>query len=302
MTKIQRTFIPGDEWVFFKLYTGYKTADAVLSNTFPGLIAPLYAEDLIDKWFFIRYADPHSHLRVRFHLKSPDQLPNLFLAFKDALFPYLESELIWKVQVDTYNRELERYGTKTIDDAETIFCIDSEAIIEILKILKDYESDDQRWLVALQMINSLLDDFEFDPDKKKTLLTRISADFKKEFGFTEKGYRLQLDKKYRANKKMVEEVMFMPEKVVWFIPIMEVIRYRSVKIRPVAKKLLNLNQQQLLEVSLEALFRSYIHMTLNRLFRSKQRLCELVIYDMLERYYTSVIAREEHLKTQTFKR
>ena len=39
---------------------------------------------------------------------------------------------------------------------------------------------------------------------------------------------------------------------------------------------------------------SYIHMLINRLFKSKQRLHEMVIYDFLFRYYKSEIAKKKY--------
>jgi len=62
MNNIKRTFIPGDEWLYIKLYTGYKTADTILTEILPEIISKLKDEQLIDKWFFIRYYDPHYHL------------------------------------------------------------------------------------------------------------------------------------------------------------------------------------------------------------------------------------------------
>ena len=38
---------------------------------------------------------------------------------------------------------------------------------------------------------------------------------------------------------------------------------------------------------------SYIHMMMNRLFRSKNRMHELLIYDFLSRYYKSEMAKQK---------
>lgn len=47
------------------------------------------------------------------------------------------------------------------------------------------------------------------------------------------------------------------------------------------------------DLSTDSLLSSYIHMMLNRLFRSKNRIHELVIYDFMYQYYKSEIAREK---------
>jgi thiopeptide-type bacteriocin biosynthesis protein len=50
----------------------------------------------------------------------------------DTIYPVLNSLLeqnsVWKIQTDTYQREIERYGEKTIEDSETLFWHDSEMI------------------------------------------------------------------------------------------------------------------------------------------------------------------------------
>lgn len=46
-----RTFIPGSEWVYFKLYTGTKTADMILINELHKYIRKMVEDDIIDKWF-----------------------------------------------------------------------------------------------------------------------------------------------------------------------------------------------------------------------------------------------------------
>lgn len=70
MKEIQRAFIPGNKWLYFKLYTGYKTSDMILSKKIFVIINNLKRQNLIDKWFFIRYADPEHHIRIRFLMKN----------------------------------------------------------------------------------------------------------------------------------------------------------------------------------------------------------------------------------------
>ena len=71
---IQRKFIPGSQWLYFKIYTGVKTADEVLAHTIRPFLRELYAERWIDGSFFIRYNDPDFHIRLRLHI---DQFENL---------------------------------------------------------------------------------------------------------------------------------------------------------------------------------------------------------------------------------
>ena len=64
---MQKNFILGDEWLYYKIYTGAKTADNILIDVIKPIAQTLFDEQVIDKWFFIRYSDPDFHIRVRFH-------------------------------------------------------------------------------------------------------------------------------------------------------------------------------------------------------------------------------------------
>ena len=59
-------------------------------------------------------------------------------------------------------------------------------------------------------------------------------------------------------------------------------------------EILKLENDKQLAVSVDNLLISYIHMFMNRLFRSKQRLHEMVIYGFLFRYYRSQLAQSKH--------
>lgn len=289
---IKRTFIPGDEWLYIKLFTGYKTADTLLTEVLPDIISRLKENQVLDKWFFIRYSDPHFHLRVRFYIKDQDH-SSILSVISQSIKSYVSDGLIWKVQADTYQRELERYGTKTIEHIETIFNIDSEAIVSLLGKLEGYEAEQHRWLLALKMIDVLLDDFKFGIENKLELLNTLSENFKKEFGFTQKEYKIQLDKKFRNNRQAIEETIInQPDS--WMALYSAIIQHKSQALQPIVKLLLKMETQQELEVPLKSLLGSQIHMMINRLFRSKQRIVEMVLYDMLERYYSSTVAKSKY--------
>ena len=60
-----RSYPPGSEWLYLKLYAGPSTVDRILCALRPLTESP-HALEAADRWFFIRYADPHWHLRLRF--------------------------------------------------------------------------------------------------------------------------------------------------------------------------------------------------------------------------------------------
>ena len=284
-----RTFIPGSEWIYFKIYTGTKTADAILKNEGYGFVNEMLKNNVIDKWFFIRYNDPDFHIRLRLHLKKTRDFNCVFNRFFKIFQPLIDTNLVWNIQCDMYQREMERYGANTISIIEDFFFMDSEFIVHLLHQLYDGNAEQHRWKLSLVLIDSFLSVFSFDLLRKKELLNTMAESYKKEFGFTHHHAKKQLDGKYRAYRKAIEDAMLWENEVSETIGI---IKTRAQNIFPIANKLIVTEKSSELQVQLSALLTSMIHMTMNRWFRTKNQLHELVIYDFMSRYYTSEIAKD----------
>jgi len=287
MKQTERTFIPGSKWVYFKLYTGVKTADHILVQDIAKLIGLLHKRRLLDKWFFIRYSDTDFHLRIRILVKEESQISEVIALFYQRMERLIQSRMIWKIQLDTYNRELERYGSELIEEAETIFSIDSACVVAILKKLH-HQDENYRWMIALKMIDNLLSVFDLDLASKQAIMQELSLSFKKEFNFNDFNAK-QFNTKYRDHKTTVEKVLKDTVEDEYFKTLYPAILQKSKKMKLVALKIkAKINESK----TLQSLLASYIHMMLNRLFRSKNRIHELVLYDFMNRYYKSEIAKQ----------
>jgi len=284
-----RSFIPGSEWVYFKIYTGAKTADTILKNELYRYAKEIMKDGIADKWFFTRYLDTDFHIRLRLHLKEAKDFGLVFNRFFEIFSPLVISCLVWNIQCDTYQREMERYGTNTISLVEDIFFADSEFIISLLHLLNEENPEQHRWKLALVLIDSFLSAFSFDLSQRKELLNTMAESFKNEFAFTNHNVKKQLDNKFRIHRKDIEKVMLWENEVTKDT---EKIIVRRQVISQIAEKLICMDKSHELEVPLKSLMTSIIHMTMNRWFRSKNRLHELVIYDFLARYYTSEMAKK----------
>ena len=204
---INRKFPPGSEWLYAKVYTGTATADAVLKNTIRPLTESLMKSGVADQWFFIRYADPEWHLRLRFH-GTPDKLQQEALPeIQTILNRLLDNELVWRMQFDTYEREIERYGgAEGIVLAEQLFYFDSEAALEILEMLEPGDAGaDERWRLAFCGIDRLLTDLGFDLHIKRRAMKQVRDVFGKEFR-VDKTLQSQLGEKYRQERKSLEDL------------------------------------------------------------------------------------------------
>ena len=282
------TFVPGSEWVYFKLYTGTKTADSILKNELYGYVKEMMKNDIISKWFFIRYSDPDFHLRLRMHLKETRNFTCVFNRFFEIFNPLAAAGLVWNIQCDTYKREMERYGVNSISFVEEFFFMDSEYIIRLLIRLNNENSEQERWKSALILIDSFLSAFSLELPQRKELLNSLAESYKKEFGYTHKNVTKQLNDKYRFFRKDIENIMIWENETNETI---DIVKARAQAIVPIAAKIIAMEQSGNLRVSMKSLLPSMIHMTMNRWFRTKNRLHEMVIYEFLSRYYTSEIAK-----------
>lgn len=119
-----RSYLPGEEWLFGKVYGESGQFDMLLARHLPELLSELDGD--IDKWFFIRYRDPASHLRVRLH-GDPDAIARRVMpALARHARKWRNEGLVRKTTFDTYEPEYARYGNGGLMYlAEDLFCVDS---------------------------------------------------------------------------------------------------------------------------------------------------------------------------------
>jgi len=289
---VQRNFILGDSWIYYKIYTGPKTSDTILTEIVKPITEQLIDNKVIDKWFFIRYADPKHHVRVRFHYTKPEHVGIIINSLHTKFKTFVEQDLIWKIQLDTYQREIERYGSNTIDLGETLFYYDSKMIVNFIDLIEGDEGEEIRWLFSIRAIDSLLYSFKYNSEEKRDLLIKLSNGFRSEFD-TSKHLGKQLNNKYRNEKdKLYEFMTFTAKDNPDYEVLLDLLKAKEDNIKPIVTKILKHKKESTLELELNDLMSSYIHMLMNRIFKSKNRMHEMVCYDFLCRYYKSKIARK----------
>jgi len=281
-----RTHAPGSDWLYVKLYGGVASLDELLAKTVNPLVRAAYDSRAISRWFFVRYADPQPHLRIRFNGPAEFLRERVIPLVASTCNPLLASGNIWKIQFDTYEREIERYGGADATLAtEDIFCADSDAVLEVLQALKDHESLDHRWRVALLGVDALLTDLGLDLEAKRkaTEILRISnfqqfqvgVSVKKQLGDRFRGERHKLDALFDSASEESSVFEFARN----------AFERRTARIGKAVARLRNLN------ADMSSLADSYVHMHVNRLIRSSARQHEIVLYDFLFRVYDGRLAR-----------
>jgi thiopeptide-type bacteriocin biosynthesis protein len=289
-SKIQRTFIPGSEWIYLKMYGGTKTTEKVLVELLRPYLKHLVDEQIITSWFFIKYLDPDNHIRLR--LKVPDRNPIEINKAISGLYELLGNDIeqhgLYKIQLDTYVRELERYGHNNIEYSEEWFYYDSLATINILNMLEGDTGETYRWLLAARGLDELLNDFGLNIESKSNLLTTLSNAFFAEFN-GDKSLTLSLNEKFREHSKSIRSYLDPDQDIKNEISEATAeFKNRSRQTTETVKNImLNFGGNLSFNTPGGVVLSSYIHMYINRFFLSEQRLHELVLYTLLSKYYIS---------------
>lgn len=288
-----RDFSIGSEWLYYKFYCGVKTADKLLAYAFKPLCEELISCELIDKYFFIRYFDPEPHIRLRFHLIDVNKIGLVISKVKAFTENFFNQGFISKIQTDTYKREVERYGPNSIDLAEDLFHHDSKCCLGFVDLLDPEQGNTVRWQFAIRSLDQFLSDFCITLESKHNLLNWLSRSFFLEHG-GKKELKIQLDDKFRKYRREIEDLLntdMDAQKDIY--PLIELLETRSKANRIVFEKIQALYQNSLVGINFNELLGSYIHMMMNRIFLSKQRTNEFVVYDILHRYYKSELAKNK---------
>lgn len=287
---MKRVFFPGDTWLYYKIYCGVKTQDELLTNIVLPYCAQLLSNKIINKWFFIRYADPNHHIRIRFHCTAPESTGYIINTFQMAVDSWVKRNIGIRIQIDTYQRELERYGEEAIELAEELFFYDSVFTSTFLDLIEGDEGEELRWLTGLRSTDAYLDLAGFNIHEKLEYLAELKDYYGKEHNL-DKNLEQQLSNKYRDNKRKIESFLNAKyDEVSDLKDIFDLIESRSDCMRNVFKQLKDFEKVNP-QFSLKHILTSYLHMANNRLFITRQRTHELVIYDMLKRYYWSLSRR-----------
>ena len=288
---ISSSFIPGSEWMYVKLYTGSTTADRLIRDVITPLVEEFTSAGYLDRWFFIRYGDPDWHLRLRFHGEPNALRTQLWARLNEALFPLLADGSLWRIQLDTYEREVERYGGPVgIQLCEAWFHRDSQMASALLALMPGDAGMDVRWRVSLRCIDGILNGLGFELDDKARLLSRLRMGFGEEFraeGMLEKAMGVRFRKERVSLTRLIEQTPGLVD----YPEVEFAMQTHLDAMKPELDAIRHASQEGRLLRSLDAVTGSLIHMHVNRMLRDAHRRQELVLYDFLDRIYVSQLAR-----------
>lgn len=162
-------------WIYFKIYG----VDEMEEELFLELKEISMKKDIFDKAFFIRYADEKGqHIRFRVKIKSEKENKIAIKYLQDKFEKMYNCKYFGNLEMDTYYREINRYGgKKMIDDVETFFEKDSMLVYDVLKYytLKSKEDQEKAYIIGIISVlksmydndEKLMEDLEFYTNSKE---------------------------------------------------------------------------------------------------------------------------------------
>lgn len=287
MGKIERVFLIGSEWLYFKIYMGSATTESTMIDILEPMAKNLLEARIIDKWFFVNYNDPNQHIRIRFHLTdSTKDIGKLLSSFNSAVSPLLKNYSVNDIQASIYNRELERYGNQKILEFESLFYLNSGLVINLWRLIQGDEN--QRWLLTLKCVDRFISDWGLSTKEKIEFCAFMEASYATEMRSSTL-VNQNLAKKYRNYRPLINEIFEDEDS-----ELSHFLELHENKSAPFIKSITG-------NCGIEDrndFLSSYIHMFCNRVFLNKQRQNEWVVYYFLSKHHISTEARNKFSKNE----
>lgn len=283
-----RVHPPGSEWLYARLYCGRGSADRILRQVVAPVVARARGELPLRGWFFLRYADPDFHLRLRLRA-APADVPRLVEIVGAAAAPLVASGRLARLVYDTYLPEVERYGgPAAIGVAEAVFAHDSDAALALVcarggsSPLAEVPWD----LAVLAGIDRLLDDAGVPLEARIPLLERAAGD-------VSPAVRHARGMEFRRVRDAVAAVLSDGEAARAVRPLLDA---RSEGMRPLLARLRELDGAGEMETPFERILLSFSHMWVNRTLPEGTS-AEPLLYDRLHRAYRGIAGRARAERT-----
>ena len=285
-------FSVGSQWLSVKFYSSAVGLESLLVELIFPLCTELQNDGTIHKWFYLRYQDPDQHIRLRLNGVKEDFWPAALQNIQWRLQGLLNSGVVFRMQIDDYQREVQRYAGLGMETAESIFYHDSIAAAQLLTLWHSNEgSESSRWLAALLGADLLMDDLGLTLYEKLDMAKAHYLQLLELFG-DDKTLLITLNDKYRKQSQQILSFMNLKNHSE-NEPVILIFENRSLAVR----SLVSGNGQTASLAERAGAMASVIHMFLNRILLSRPLEQELVVQYYLYKFYKSSVKKFEKIKS-----
>jgi thiopeptide-type bacteriocin biosynthesis protein len=182
------------DWLYLELFCN-TYAD---SEIFNAVYSKIILDNRTDQFFFVNYANPDRHLRLRFKTKSIENKQYIITVVQELK----SRNVISKYHILPYEQEIHRYGgIEMMEFSETIFDLDSRDFL-VHVVNNDLEESALK-MIAILKIKNYLTFLGFSLDDMILNCESVINNYSKEFELTAQ-LRKDFNKEYAAIKFEIE--------------------------------------------------------------------------------------------------
>ena len=138
-----------ENYLYIKLYVDKNNADRILIKFIAPIVQACFQESDITSFFFIRYADPDFHIRIRF--KGKKKLQSVLEKINTLYDKLFTKAIANKLEIEEFIPEIQRYGgPQYYNYVEEYFFCDSYFTLNVLELLNN-----KKLLLSRELITSI---------------------------------------------------------------------------------------------------------------------------------------------------
>jgi len=189
----QNTAVVSD-WLYLELFCN-TYAD---SEIFYAVYNKIILENKVEQFFFVNYANPDRHLRLRFKTDSIENKQYIITVVQELKL----KNIISKYHILPYEQEIHRYGgIEMMKLSETIFDIDSRDLL--FNVISKNLDDSLTRIISILKIKFYLDFLDYSLDEMIFYCEKSINNYSKEFELTSQ-LRKEFNKEYASIRSEID--------------------------------------------------------------------------------------------------
>lgn len=274
--------LPGSDWLYVKFYLGKENENRFLIEQCTHYANSFLNKGIISGWFFVRYADPKIHLRIRFHGEKEQILSKLLPEIHEWATTLIHKRMISELNFATYEREVERYGgVELIESTEALFCADTQTAMHIICAMEEKKTLLAEEVVAALSFIDLLRGLGLNIKEQVSFFSSLGM--KKE---DLSGFRKWKTSLLSVSQAIFDEGLEIKNESLF---LHQAFQKRKNTLRDYAKTIQEVKEQQKLALSTFSIYDSLLHMHFNRLIGRSGKEMKARLYA----YHTLIVLEEQ---------